>query len=144
LNISARIAVIIFLGSLLPQFLQKTALLSSPLLAAAIVTALIFKSSFLGLMLYAQRRMPNWLHAGVVGVSALINTGLLFIILAWVSWLHHPVGAQWSDSGLQTIDWSDVFRNPLIYWYGGLYAAGSFLFVCVVLQALLARQSIRR
>ncbi|HLR30637.1 MAG TPA: cytochrome ubiquinol oxidase subunit I [Paenalcaligenes sp.] len=144
LSIAASIPVIILLGTLWPQFLQKTALLSSPLLAAVIVTTLIFKSSFLGLMLYAQRRMPNWLHAGVVGVAALINTGLLFIILAWVSWLHHPVGAQWSDSGLQTIDWSDVFRNPLIYWYGGLYAAGSFLFVGVLIQALLARQSIRR
>ncbi|HLR82230.1 MAG TPA: cytochrome ubiquinol oxidase subunit I [Paenalcaligenes sp.] len=144
LSIAASIPVIILLGTLWPQFLQKTALLSSPLLAAAIVTTLIFKSSFLGLMLYAQRRMPNWLHAGVVGVSALINTGLLFIILAWISWLHHPVGAQWSDAGLKAIDWSVVFRNPLIYWYGGLYVAGSFLFVGVLIQAMLARQSIRR
>ncbi|HLS16647.1 MAG TPA: cytochrome ubiquinol oxidase subunit I [Paenalcaligenes sp.] len=144
LSIAASIPVIVLLGTLWPEFLQKTALLSSPLLAAVIVTTLIFKSSFLGLMLYAQRRMPNWLHAGVVGVTALINTGLLFILVAWVGWLHHPVGAQWSDGSLQMLDWGAVFRNPLLYWYGGLFFAGSLLVAGILIQAMLARQSIRR
>lgn len=144
LSIAASIPVIILLGTLWPQFLQKTALLSSPLLAAVIVTTLIFKSSFLGLMLYAQRRMPDWLHAGVVGVTALINLAVLFIITTWVSWLHHPVGAHWSEGGLQALDWQAVFSNPLLYWYIGLFVAGSFLLVGVLIQALLAWQSIRR
>src|SRR5690625_7092534 len=43
LSIAASIPVIVLLGTLWPEFLQKTALLSSPLLAAVIVTTLIFK-----------------------------------------------------------------------------------------------------
>src|SRR5690625_2106426 len=108
LSIAASIPVIVLLGTLWPEFLQKTALLSSPLLAAVIVTTLIFKSSFLGLMLYAQRRMPNWLHAGVVGVTALINTGLLFILVAGVGWLNEPGGAPGWDGCLLMVGWGAV------------------------------------
>src|SRR5690625_7673831 len=90
LSIAASIPVNVLLGTLWPEFLQKTALLSRPLLAAVIVTTLIFKSSFLGLMLYAQRRMPNCLHAGVVGLTALSNTRLLFILVAALGGLQPP------------------------------------------------------
>lgn len=144
LSIAASIPVIILLGTLWPQFLQKTALLSSPLLAAVIVTTLIFKSSFLGLMLYAQRQMPDWLHAGVVGMTALINLVVLFIILSWVGWVHHPVGTQWLEGEVSALNWQAVLSNPLLYWYAALFICSSFLLVSVLIQALLAWQSMRR
>src|SRR5690625_4717551 len=44
LSIAASIPVIVLLGTLWPEFLQKTALLRSPLLAAVVLTTLIFRS----------------------------------------------------------------------------------------------------
>jgi len=144
LSFAASIPVFILLGSLWPQFMVKTAVLSSPFLAAVIVATLIFKSSFLGLMLYGQRRMPNWLHTMVVGAVAVANTFIMLALLAWVSWLHHPIGAQWSDRVLEQVDWSQVLSNPLLLWYLLLFIGGSLLLVQVLIQSMLSWQSLRR
>lgn len=144
LSFAASIPVFLLLGGLWPQFLSVTAPLGSPLLAALIVTTLIFKSSALGLMLYAQRRIPGWAHTLVVGAVALLNTGLMVLLLGWVSWLHHPVGAQWADGVLLAVDWAQVFSNPLLLWYGLLFVGASVLLVGCLVQALIFWRSLRR
>jgi len=144
LSLAASIPVLILLGSLWPKFLSATTVLSSPFLAAIIVTTLIFKSSFLSLMLYAHRRLPGWLHGVAVGLVALLNTLIMVLLLAWVSWVHYPVGATWSEGVLQSVKWATVFSQPLFFWYLILFAGASFLLVGVFIQAVVFWQSIRR
>jgi len=144
LSLAASIPVIIFLGSLWPQFMATTALLSSPLLAVIIVTTLMLKSSFLGLMLYGQRRLTPWVHCMVIGVVAVANTAILVLLAFWFGWLHFPVGGQWQEGSLMALDWAQVFTNPLAFWYLVLFAGASFLLVALMIQAFIFWQSLRR
>lgn len=144
LSFASSMPVLIQLGSLWPRLLPKIHAVSGPILAMTLFGALVFKASFLGLMLYGQRQLSEWLHALMVLGVALGNTFVVLCLLAFVSWAHGPTGVQWIEGSYQTLNWQEIIFNPTLGWYSAQFFSASFLLVAIVAMAILAMQSIRR
>lgn len=144
LSFASSMPVLIQLGSLWPRLLPKIYAVSGPILAMTLFGALVFKACFLGLMLYGQRQLSEWLHALMVVGVALGNTFVVLCLLVFVSWAHGPTGVQWADGAYQTLSWTQIIFNPTLGWYGVQFFSASFLLIAGVMMAILAMQSIRR
>lgn len=144
LSFASSMPVLLQFGSLWPQLLPKIQAVSSPLLAITILSALVFKAAFLGLMLYGQRQITEWLHAVIVFFVALGHSFVAFFLLVLVSWMHTPTGTEWVDGKYVVQSWSAVFSNPSLIWYVALFFSASFVLVALLLMAVLALQAIRR
>src|SRR3546814_1441351 len=94
--------------------------IDGPLLAAGILSAFIFKSCFLGAMLFGQRHLSEKAHGLIVFTVALGVTVSSFWLVALLSWMHTPAGAVLVDDSYQLGAWSDVLFNPSLPWYAGL------------------------
>lgn len=136
--------VLIQLGSLWPNLVPKIHAVLGPILAVTLFGALLFKACFLGLMLYGQRQMSEWLHAGMVTGVALGLSFVSLCLLAWVAWMQGPQGGQWVDGMYQVLNWHHVLWTPTFAWYASQFISASFVLVALVLIAVLAMQSIRR
>ena len=143
-SFASSMPVLIQLGSLWPRLLPKIHTVSGPILAMILFGALVFKASFLGLMLYAQRQLTEWLHALVVVGVALGNTFVVLCMLVLVSWVQTPSGGEWVDGSYQVLSWSAVIFNPSFLWYSGQFFSTSFLLVAALVMSVLAMQSLRR
>lgn len=144
LSFASSMPVLLQLGSLWPQLLPKTQAVSSPLLAATILSALVFKAAFLGLMLYGQRQIAEQLHAAIIFFVALGNSLVAFFLLVFVSWMHTPRGTEWVEGQYVVQSWTALFSNPSVMWYVALFFSASFVLVALLMMAVLALQSIRR
>lgn len=144
LSFASSMPVLIQLGSLWPQLLPKIQTISSPLLAIALLGALLFKAGFLGLMLFGQRQLAEWLHALTIFLVALGNSLVAFCLLSLLSWMHHPTGAQWNEGSYVVTNWLALIANPTMLWYSTLFIAASFVLLALLMMAILALQSIRR
>src|SRR5690606_9242773 len=71
LSFAASLPVLIQFGSLWPSLMDKMGNVAGPLLAAGILSAFVFKSCFLGAMLFGQRHMSDKVHALIVFMVAL-------------------------------------------------------------------------
>lgn len=144
LSFASSMPVLIQLGSLWPSLLPKIQAVSSPLLAVTLLGALVFKAAFLGLMLFGQRQLAEWVHAAIVLLVALGNSFVAFCLLVFVSWMHTPLGTEWLEGRYVLNSWAQVLSNPSLLWYSLLFIASSFVMVALLMMAVLAQQSIRR
>ena len=94
--------------------------------------AFFLESSFIGLFLFAEKRLGQTLH-WVVAVLIFVGTWLSgWFIIATDAWMQHPVGYQTvADGSVQlTSFWSLVLNEWAIYQYlhnmGGAFVTGSF------------------
>src|SRR5690606_7403971 len=78
LSFAASLPVLIQLGSLWPGLMGKIGDVAGPLLAAGILSVFVFKSCFLGAMLFGERRLVPKVHALVVCMVALGATIMAF------------------------------------------------------------------
>lgn len=144
LGFASSMPVLIQLGSLWPQLAPKIHAVMGPILAVTLFGALLFKACFLGLMLYGQRQMSEWLHAAMVIGVALGLTFVTLCLLVWVAWMQEPEGGQWLDGIYQVLSWKQLLWTPSFAWYSGQFISASFVLVALMLMAILAMQSIRR
>lgn len=144
LSFASSMPVLIQLGSLWPTLIPKIQAVSSPVLAVTLLGALVFKAGFLGLMLFAQRQLAEWLHAVIVLFVALGNSCVAFCLLLLLSWMHTPTGVEWQDGAYYVTSWTAILSNPSWLWYSLLFLMASFLIVALLMMAILALQSIRR
>lgn len=144
LSFASSMPVLLQLGSLWPQLLPKIQAVSNPILAATLFGALFFKAGFLGLMLFAQRQLVEWLHGIIVLVVAIGNTMVLFGLLLLVSWMQTPTGADWLEGQYVVTSWSALLHNPSLLWYALLFVGASFILAALLMMAVLALQSLRR
>lgn len=144
LGFASSMPVFIQLGSLWPTLFAKIHAVSSPLLAVALLGALVLKAGLLGLMLFAQRQLADWLHAAVVFLVALGYSGVAACLIALVSWMHTPTGVKWVDGNYEVSHWLQVIANPSLLWYGLLFITASFAMVACLMMAVLALRSVRR
>lgn len=139
---AAAVPVMIQFGSLWPLLMERVGNVAGPMLAGAVLSVFVFKSCFVGLMLFGQRHMKERTHAAVVVAVAFGVT----IAAAWpvmmFSWMRTPAGAYFSNGQYIVTDWSAVFLNPSFPWYFGLLVltalatAGLFMMGVSALQGL--------
>lgn len=144
LSFASSMPVLIQFGSLWPSLMEKIGDVAGPLLAAAILSTFIFKSCFLGAMLFGQRYVSDRVHAVLVFMVALGVLVSSFWLLVLLSWMHAPAGVSWTEGQYHVMDWWSVLLNPALPWYAGLFVLASALTVGFLMLGVAAGQTLRR
>ncbi len=143
-SFAAAMPVLIQFGSLWPGLMAVMGEVAGPLLAAAMLSLFIFKSCFLGLMLFGLRNLSRFMHTVVVFMVALGVSFSSLCLLALVAWMHEPTGVALLDGRYLLVDWLEVLRTPALLRYAALFFASSFTVVAGFLIGLIAWQTMRR
>ena len=99
-------------GTNWPGFMEKAGNVAGPLLGYEVLTAFFLEATFLGIMLFGSRRVPNWLHTLSSLVVAIGTTISAFWILSLNSWMHTPQGYEVVNGVIYAKDWSEIIFNP--------------------------------
>ena len=99
-------------GTNWPGFMEKAGNVAGPLLGYEVLTAFFLEATFLGIMLFGTRRVPNWLHTLSTLIVAFGTTVSAFWILSLNSWMHTPQGHEIVDGVIYAKDWSEIIFNP--------------------------------
>ena len=99
-------------GTNWPGFMEKVGNIAGPLLAYEVLTAFFLEATFLGIMLFGFRRVPDWVHTGATILVAFGTTMSAFWILALNSWMHTPAGFEMRDGVAHAVDWWAIIFNP--------------------------------
>lgn len=144
LSLASGMPVLIQFGSLWPTLMDKIGDVAGPLLAAAILSTFIFKSCFLGAMLFGQRYVSDKVHALLVFMVAVGVLVSCFWLLVLLSWMHTPSGVSWTEGQYQVMDWWAVLLNPALPWYAAVFVFSSALTVGFLMLGVGAAQALRR
>lgn len=143
LSFAAGLPVLIQFGSLWPQLMEKIGDIAGPMLAATILSMFVFKSCFLGTMLFGWRRLSNAVHTTVVAMVAIGVSLSSFFLLSLISWTHTPNGASLLDGQYVVTDSLQVVFSPALPWYAALFVAVSLLAVAFLMLSVVAGQASR-
>jgi len=99
-------------GTNWPGFMERVGNIAGPLLAYEVLTAFFLEASFLAIMLFGFRRVPNWVHTMATVLVAFGTTLSAFWILVLNSWMHTPVGFEMIDGRAHATDWLAILFNP--------------------------------
>ncbi len=106
-------------------------------LALEAVFAFFLESSFLGVLLFAGRRVRPWVHwlsAVLVAVGALLS-GLF--ITATNAWMQHPVGYRVAPDGtVQMGNFWVLLGNPFLWWQYAHVINGGLLTAAIVVASV--------
>ena len=144
LTFASSMPVLIQFGSLWPSLMNRIGEIAGPLLAAAIFSTFIFKSCFLGAMLFGHRHLSERVHTFIVFMVAVgVTVSALWLVILQ-SWMQTPAGGNISDGQYRVTDWAGVIFNPSVGWYAGLLMLTSVLTVAFLLAGVSAIQSLHR
>jgi cytochrome d ubiquinol oxidase subunit I len=109
------------------------------------VFAFFAESSFIGVFLFAERRISPWLHwlsAVMVAAGAVVSG---FFIVATNAWMQHPVGYRPSGDRVELTSLWELLSNPYARWQYPHVISGSMITASMVMAGigafyLLARQ----
>lgn len=99
-------------GTNWPGFMQTVGNIAGPLLAYEVLTAFFLEATFLGIMLYGNRRVSNRVHTLATVLVAGGTTLSAFWILVLNSWMHTPAGFEMRDGVAHATDWWAIVFNP--------------------------------
>ena len=104
-------------GTNWPGFMERVGNIAGPLLAYEVLTAFFLEATFLGIMLFGFRRVPNWLHTGATALVAVGTIASAFWILVLNSWMHTPAGFEMIPNAQGVLQahvtsWWQVIFNP--------------------------------
>jgi cytochrome d ubiquinol oxidase subunit I len=109
------------------------------------VFAFFAESSFIGVFLFAERRISPWLHwlSAVMVAAGAVLSG--FFIVATNSWMQHPVGYRPSGDRVELTSLWALLTNPYARWQYPHVISGSMITASMVMAGigafyLLARQ----
>jgi cytochrome d ubiquinol oxidase subunit I len=99
-------------GTNWPGFMERVGNIAGPLLAYEVLTAFFLEATFLGIMLFGFRKVPNWVHTGATVLVAFGTTMSAFWILVLNSWMHTPAGFELREGVAHATDWWAIIFNP--------------------------------
>ncbi len=132
-------------GTNWPGFMERAGNVAGPLLGYEVLTAFFLEAGFLGIMLYGNRRVPQWLHmtaAVIVAAGTLLSA---FWILSLNSWMQTPQGFSVDAQGvLHPEDWWAIVFNPSFPYRLVHMLLASVLTVSFLLVGLSAWQTLKQ
>jgi cytochrome d ubiquinol oxidase subunit I len=130
-------------GTNWPGFMNTVGNIAGPLLAYEVLTAFFLEATFLGIMLFAFRKVPGWVHTGATFLVALGTTLSAFWILALNSWMQTPAGFEMIDGVAHATSWREIiFTSSMPYrLFHTLLSSG--LTVAFLVGGLLAFRRLR-
>ena len=106
-------------------------------LALEAVFAFFLESSFLGVLLFAERRVPPWVHwlsAVLVAIGALLS-GLF--ITGTNAWMQHPTGYRVGvDGAVQMTNFWALLGNPFLWWQYAHVVNGAIVTAAIVMASV--------
>jgi cytochrome d ubiquinol oxidase subunit I len=99
-------------GTNWPGFMERVGNIAGPLLAYEVLTAFFLEATFLGIMLFGFRKVPNWMHTLATFLVAFGTTMSAFWILVLNSWMHTPAGFELRDGVAFATDWWAIIFSP--------------------------------
>lgn len=144
LAFGSAVPVMVQFGSLWPSLMERIGNVASPMLASAVLTIFVFKSCFVGAMLFGQRYVSQRVHALLVVMVAIGVTLASVWPVMLFSWMRTPTGAFISNGQYVVSDWSKVFFNPSFPWYEGLLLTLAVATASLFMLGISALQSLRR
>ncbi len=99
-------------GTNWPGFMERVGNIAGPLLAYEVLTAFFLEATFIAIMLFGFRRVPNWVHTVATLLVAFGTTMSAFWILVLNSWMHTPAGFELRDGVAHATDWWAIVFNP--------------------------------
>lgn len=99
-------------GTNWPGFMEKVGNIAGPLLGYEVLSAFFLEATFLGIMLFGLRRVPNSIHTLATLLVAIGTSLSAFWIIALNSWMHTPSGFEMRDGIAFPVDWVDIIFNP--------------------------------
>lgn len=99
-------------GTNWPGFMERVGNIAGPLLAYEVLTAFFLEATFIAIMLFGFRRVPNWVHTLATLLVAFGTTMSAFWILVLNSWMHTPAGFEMRDGVAYATDWWAIVFNP--------------------------------
>jgi cytochrome bd ubiquinol oxidase subunit I len=104
-----------------------------PLLSYEVLTAFFLEASFLGVMLFGWRKIPEPLHllsTCLVAAGTLLST---FWILSANSWLHTPAGYKVVEGVFRPESWWQIVFNPSFPYRLAHMTLAAFITTCFVI-----------
>lgn len=144
LTLAGSVPLLFQLGSLWAGLMDKIGNVAGPLIGYAVLSVFIFKSCFLGVMLFGQRRVSPGVHTFSIFMVAIGQMAAVFWVVVLQSWLETPTGARFFDGRYQVFDWPAVVLNPALGWQLGLYALTAALSAAFLIMGVTAWQALRR
>ena len=99
-------------GTNWPGFMETVGNIAGPLLGYEVLTAFFLEATFLGIMLFGIKRVPNKVHTFATILVAIGTSLSAFWILALDSWMQTPAGFEMRDGVAYPTDWFAVIFNP--------------------------------
>ncbi len=107
------------------------------LLALEGVFSFFLESTFLGLLLFGEKRLGPRVHWACSGLLFLGTWLSGYFIVAANAWMQNPVGwAQGSDGRLELASLGKVFTNPWLHWQYAHTMMGSVVTAGVVVASI--------
>ncbi len=106
-------------------------------LALESVFAFFLESSFLGVLLFAEGRVRQWVHwlsAVLVAAGAFLSG---FFVTATNAWMQHPVGYYVAPDGtVQMGDFWAILSNPFLWWQYAHTINGAILTAAIIMASV--------
>ncbi len=99
-------------GTNWPGYMQHVGNIAGPLLGYEVLTAFFLEATFLGVMLFGQRRVSARMHLTATALVAIGTSLSAFWILALNSWMQTPAGFTMIDGQAHAASWWAVIFNP--------------------------------
>ena len=99
-------------GTNWPGYMETVGNVAGPLLGYEVLTAFFLEATFLGIMLFGIKRVPNWLHTLSTLLVAVGTSLSAFWIIALNSWMQTPAGFEMIDGVAHPTSWWAVIFNP--------------------------------
>jgi cytochrome d ubiquinol oxidase subunit I len=99
-------------GTNWPGYMETVGNIAGPLLGYEVLTAFFLEATFLGVMLFGSKRVPNSIHTLATAIVAIGTTLSAFWILSLNSWMHTPSGFEMRDGVAFPLDWFAIIFNP--------------------------------
>jgi cytochrome d ubiquinol oxidase subunit I len=144
LSFAAGVPLLLQLGTLWPQLLARIGEVAGPLVAAAVLSAFVFKSCFLGAMLYGQRKFSEAMHTLMVFMVALGTTLSAFWIIALMAWAQTPQGAVLREGRYHVQDWLAVLSTPSLPYLFALFCLGGLSIVAALMLGVTVVRTLAR
>lgn len=99
-------------GTNWPGFMEQVGNIAGPLLGYEVLTAFFLEATFLGIMLFGQKRVSPFIHNLATFLVAFGTTLSAFWIIALNSWMQTPAGFEMIDGVAHVTSWWDAIFNP--------------------------------
>ncbi len=99
-------------GTNWPGFMEKAGNIAGPLLGYEVLTAFFLEATFLGVMLFGQKRVSPFIHNLATFLVAVGTTFSAFWIIALNSWMQTPAGYEMIDGVVHVTSWWDAIFTP--------------------------------